>query len=520
MFASWALLIPTLAASTPVQHAPSPAGESASALCALRTRAGWRDLLAPVARNPWGAAREGTFEYEPFLLRRTTAAGADLTLEVGSDSFELEYEWRAAAEPPTPWSRVYLRVEGASVEQWEDGERTLPRAPGAADAGRSAPIRVHAGPMRLSVPGAGPPAELRRMHLRDLARLPGGPIALVSADTLEGWIPSGDAQWSVDDGALRGRVGGGAQSFLRSTRTFGDFVLELEFRLHGAGNSGVQVRSRVKEDGRVSGYQIEIDPSPRAWTGGLYDEARRGWLQNLAALPAARAALDPHGWNRLRVECLGPWIRSWVNGVPAADHFDPLDLEGFLALQVHSGTDTDLTWRDLRLWDLGRRAWEVLEPSDLLERWVQTGEWRRLGDPPVGGTLVGRPGATLGTPGPMHDFALRFELRSHGGAGLRLRFRTTDDSPLELREQAPSLASSAGGWTLHASDPSLAVHADGWTRIALAVFGERVVLHAGDRLVADLRDASIPRTGWLAFEVTGESGQAELRRLRFLGPPR
>jgi hypothetical protein len=53
-------------------------------------------------------------------------------------------------------------------------------------------------------------------------------------------------------------------------------------------NWGVQFRSESKSEyknGRVHGYQFEIDPSKRAWTGGIYDEARRDWLHTMDLIP-------------------------------------------------------------------------------------------------------------------------------------------------------------------------------------------------------------------------------------------
>lgn len=186
------------------------------------------------------------------------------------------------------------------------------------------------------------------------------PVVLFDGTTLQGWHTLGDARYAVDDDGILGEIGGGGQSFLVSDGRWGDFVLELEVRNELPGNSGVQVRSQVREDGRLFGYQIEIDPSPRGWSGGLYDEARRGWLDDLADDPAARAAFRPGEWNRYRIECRGTWIRAWVNGVPTTDHLDAMDLEGHIGLQVHSGNDTRVRWRNLKMVDFGTRAWEAV----------------------------------------------------------------------------------------------------------------------------------------------------------------
>ena len=81
--------------------------------------------------------------------------------------------------------------------------------------------------------------------------------------------------------------------------------------------------------------------------------ASRAWIQDLAGNEQARRAFDPDAWNRYRIECVGPTIRAWVNGVPTADYTEAADREGVIGLQVHAGDDTRVRWRGLRLWELG-----------------------------------------------------------------------------------------------------------------------------------------------------------------------
>ena len=103
--------------------------------------------------------------------------------------------------------------------------------------------------------------------------------------------------------------------------------LELEFKVHPQLNSGIQIRSLSlpgHRNGRVHGYQVEIDPSNRSFTAGIYDEARRGWLQDLSENRAARFAFKQDAWNRLRVEAIGDHIRTWINDIPAADLIDSM----------------------------------------------------------------------------------------------------------------------------------------------------------------------------------------------------
>ena len=74
----------------------------------------------------------------------------------------------------------------------------------------------------------------------------------------------------------------------------------------------------------MHGYQFEIDPSPRAWTGGIYDEARRGWLYPTNYNPEGQTAFKNGEWNSARIEAIGNSIRTWVNGVPCSDLLDKM----------------------------------------------------------------------------------------------------------------------------------------------------------------------------------------------------
>ena len=128
-------------------------------------------------------------------------------------------------------------------------------------------------------------------------------------------------------------------SFLATKEEYGDFALQLEFRIDEGLNAGVQIRSHSDPEyrnGTVHGYQVEIDPSGRGWSAGIYDEARRGWLFPLSVNPAASGAFRQRDWNHLYIEAIGPEIRTWLNNVPATFLIDEMTPRGFIALQVHS----------------------------------------------------------------------------------------------------------------------------------------------------------------------------------------
>ncbi len=182
---------------------------------------------------------------------------------------------------------------------------------------------------------------------------------LFNGKDLGGWKQlNGKAKYEVKDGTIIGTtVLGEPNSFLATEKDYGDFVLEFEYKVDSTMNSGVQFRSLSKPDymsGRVHGYQFEIDPSPRAWTGGIYDEARRDWLYQLDLNPAAQKAFKQGQWTKAKVECIGTSIRTWVNGIPAAHIIDDVTAKGFIALQVHAiGNKKDegrqISWRNIRI---------------------------------------------------------------------------------------------------------------------------------------------------------------------------
>ena len=197
-----------------------------------------------------------------------------------------------------------------------------------------------------------------------------GFVPLFNGKDLSGWEQhSGKAEYRVEEGAIVGKtVANTGNSFLCTKESYGDFVLEFEFKVAPDMNSGVQFRSEffdkdteLSVDGktrkipadRVHGYQYEIDPSPRSYTGGIYDEARRGWLIDLKENEPARKAFKQGDWNLARIECKGAHIQTFINGVKAADVTDSMTLKGIIGLQVHGigkkAPGDEIRWRNLRI---------------------------------------------------------------------------------------------------------------------------------------------------------------------------
>jgi hypothetical protein len=167
---------------------------------------------------------------------------------------------------------------------------------------------------------------------------------LIIGDSLEGWkIVGGQAEFEIKNGEIIGIAKANTpNSFLITKVDYTDFILELELKIEDlSSNSGVMVRGQFDAEanggqGLVYGYQIEADPSPRAWSGGLYDEQRRGWLYPLDLNPEAKSAFKMGEWNHYRIEAIGNEIKSWINGQEVAYVVDDMDSKGHIGLQVHS----------------------------------------------------------------------------------------------------------------------------------------------------------------------------------------
>ena len=219
-------------------------------------------------------------------------------------------------------------------------------------------------------------------------------VALLDGDSISEWTVEGEskASFTYEGGIVTGQPVGHnpKNSFLCSPRLYGDFELAFSFRITPPSlNSGVQFRSRVRDDGIVAGPQLEMETEnpanipfmkrwvypvlvrltsnpwrPRYWaTAGVYGEGLdMGWIYpGVAGGDANTFAEDgerltkPDGWNEVRLQAEGPHVRTWLAGEPRADFsYAPIDEPGLICLQVHGGAYEDPTqfkieWKDLRI---------------------------------------------------------------------------------------------------------------------------------------------------------------------------
>jgi hypothetical protein len=360
---------------------------------------------------------------------------------------------------------------------------------------------------------------------------------LFDGKSLDGWTRAGgEAAYRVEDGMIVGEsVPGTPNTFLVTDREFGDFILEYEVFAAPGLNSGVQVRSNLDARNVVQGYQVEIDTSERAFSGGIYDEQRRRWLYPLSRNEKGRDAFNNGEWNRFRVEAIGDTLNVWVNGIQTARLVDDMTRTGFIGLQVHSIGDPGLAgktvkWRNLRILaeDLQakRRRTDpaVVELSYLVNRlsdYERRHGWRLLWD---GETSTGWQGARLdrfpAAGWTIEDGVLTVEATDGGestGPGDIITVDSFSDFELELEFRITAGANSGIKYFV---DPGL--NRDGGSAIGLEFQILDDELHpdakmgvAGNRTLGSLYDL-IPASNYSApgrakqFKGTGNWNQARI----------
>ncbi len=193
---------------------------------------------------------------------------------------------------------------------------------------------------------------------------------LFNGKDIKGWKRlNGSAEYKTENGCINGVSAlNTPNTFLTTGVEYTNFVLEYEMKMDKDLNSGVQIRSHSSpdfENGRVYGLQVECDDSKRAWSGGIYDEARKGWRYPLEYNPAAKSAFRSGEWNRYRVLAYENHIVTWINDIPCANLIEDEVEPGFIALQVHAINDSALAgrqiqWKNIRIRHASAADFELL----------------------------------------------------------------------------------------------------------------------------------------------------------------
>ena len=176
---------------------------------------------------------------------------------------------------------------------------------------------------------------------------------LFNGEDLSGWKEVGNEKWVVEDGAIYGEGVTKEYGYLATEKTYKSFHLSLRFKCEADGNSGVYLHTSF-EPGTAkvtSGRQIEIDRMIGHHTGGIYGDGK-GWIAWPA--PHLEAVIRPNDWNDMLIRVEGKRYVVLLNGVEMLDftYPDPAATEGVIALQLHSGGEGRMRFKDIYIREL------------------------------------------------------------------------------------------------------------------------------------------------------------------------
>ncbi len=181
-------------------------------------------------------------------------------------------------------------------------------------------------------------------------------VALFNGKDLTGWVQVGKEKWTVENGAIHGQGVTKEYGYLQTEKDYKDFWLSLRFKCDADGNSGVYFHTRFKPGtADVSqGMQFEIDRTPNRHTGGLYGDGR-GWVAWPA--PEYEYVIRPTDWNDMLLKVEGNRRVAILNGITVLDFTDPAprSFDGAIALQLHSGGQGNMWFKDIHIRDMSRR---------------------------------------------------------------------------------------------------------------------------------------------------------------------
>ena len=360
-----------------------------------------------------------------------------------------------------------------------------------------------------------------------------GFVSLFNGRDLTGWtIKGGDAKYHVEDGTIVGVVNDERRNtFLCSDKEFENFIFKAEFKFDRNFNSGIQFRSKARPEGdreRVYGYQYEMEPA--GMTGAIYDEGRRGRWLNVVTDELRESTMKPFkqgDWNEVEIQCIGPSIRTWLNGEPVTDIIDLLSDRGFFGLQVHSATSPgQVRWRNIRVKELPSTPWKAFfKDKQFVDLEIKpAGKWEFLEDGSIYATSTRdeRQDGMLLSKEVFDNFAVRVSFkRGQGNSGLYFRAHEIDaahwlsgfqceiegnHAAAYLWEVGGAPTRGRGGWLVPPSQENARnIKPTDWNDISTVAIGDRIVTHLNGAQVLDVIDPDCLKDGKTALQLHGGS---------------
>jgi len=177
--------------------------------------------------------------------------------------------------------------------------------------------------------------------------------SIFNGRNLEGWTRMHGGEWSVRHGELLGRNGSGwstnpevSGSWLSSQKQYGDFRLELQYRINQNGNSGVFFRSSHQKNPAYTGYEMQVYGAP----GTPPSKHGPGSIYDLAA-PTSNPVRSADQWNSVTLIARGPSVVVEMNGERILETKLDRSMRGYIGLQIHD-EKSEVRYRNIRVEEL------------------------------------------------------------------------------------------------------------------------------------------------------------------------
>lgn len=134
--------------------------------------------------------------------------------------------------------------------------------------------------------------------------------------------------WAIEDGVLKVLDGGGGEAAnggdIVTTRTYGSFILKVDFKITTGANSGIKYfvdPTENKGEGSAIGCEFQIlddavHPDAKL---GVKGNRTLGSLYDLIPAPADKP-FDINAWNTAMIVVQGNHVEHWLNGMKLLEY--------------------------------------------------------------------------------------------------------------------------------------------------------------------------------------------------------
>jgi hypothetical protein len=347
----------------------------------------------------------------------------------------------------------------------------------------------------------------------------------------------GEATFTVEGDSIVGKRGTGINTFLCTEKKYSNFILKFDVKYDTECNSGVQFRSDVQsKDGKeiLVGYQCEILPEKDS--ANVYDEHRRNRYlvpQTTELQTKINQVFKKDNWNEIVIQCVGPSIKTWLNGEKITDFVDLETNEGIFGLQVHSGEQGQVQWRNIQIKELPPTPWILLYADTKIGN-VETkpvGKWEIQDDGSLRGTTEeGQPkDGMLLSKESYKNFAAKVSFKMiTGNSGLYFRAEEVD-KPYWLKGFQCEIAvggDTAGLWEVQgrgwvAKNVELAKEkykSGDWNEVGTVAVGDQLTTFLNGWTIVNINDPKCAKEGKTGLQLHGGGNQGCLFRDYYIMP--